>query len=89
MENFAQQEAQAREERREQRGFETTPLNVANKEYVLPDWAMSGSRIDRAVRELNESLPNGQKLRTEKAMRELRRGYEELAVDLRARGLDV
>ncbi len=65
-------------------GFNTNPLPS-----IEFDYAMAGNIIDKAVKELNESLPGGEKERTEKAMKNLKHGVARLEIWCKAKGLDV
>jgi hypothetical protein len=73
--------------RREQPSISTYPLRPEEVQQL--DYSMAGNLIDRAKHHLDEGLPGGQRHRCELAMRQLRRGVEELAVWMRARGYDV
>jgi hypothetical protein len=71
-------------EPKEGKTFDTSPI----KTFVV-DYGEAGNRIDRALTQLNEGLPNGQKRRVEAAFKELQRGVSQLHSWLLAKGLDV
>lgn len=70
--------------RRETPTMRTEPIRAE-----IVDYSTAGLHIDKAMHHLNEALPIGQRMRAESSMRLLRRGVEELAVWMRARGYDV
>ena len=70
--------------RRERPSVPTTPVNTP-----ITDYATAGLYVQRAMHHLDEALPTGQRTRAELAMHMLRRGTEELAVWMRARGYTV
>lgn len=73
--------------RREQPSMSTTPIKLSDEVFL--DYAIAGTLIDNATHHLDEALPTGQKRRAELAFRRLRRGVDELAVWLRAKGYEV
>ena len=84
-----QTEAQLAEVRKEGKGFDTNPPTNEEQASGILDWSQSGNMIDKAVRELNESLPAGQRQRTISAVRLLETGVTELRKYLAARGVDI
>lgn len=74
--------------RSESTTFTPTPLD-ADAAREIPDYSESCLRIGLSTLVLDESLPNGQKLRTEAAYRVLQRGVTDLGSWLRAKGLAV
>lgn len=72
--------------RREQSSLNAQPLS---NHPLLPDYSTSGGLIDRGKQHLDESIPNGQKRRTECAYRMMLQGVCDLGVWLRAKGYDV
>jgi hypothetical protein len=73
--------------RREPNGsLDTKPLPGNNPHF---DWGAAGLNIDFAKHHLDEGLPNGQLLRVRASFMLMRQGVEELAVWLRAKGVDV
>ena len=68
--------------RREQRGFDTGPRRVE-----VCDWASSAGKIHSAMRHLDESLPGGQRRRTQLAILQMDAGIAELKVWLRDAGV--
>jgi hypothetical protein len=71
--------------RREPSTMDSIPL----KDTAIPDYSTAGGLIDRGKSHLDESIPNGQRRRTETAYAQLLRGVMELGVWLRAKGYDV
>lgn len=69
--------------RRERKGFDTTPIPG------VVDYGISGTSIDNAIHHLNESLPVGQKRRTELAFKQLAVAVAQLHDWLAAKGLEV
>lgn len=70
------------------RGGDNT-LNVKPASDPDADYAAALQRVQFALGHLDESLPNGQRARTEAAMRVLIRGTAELQAFLSARGLEL
>lgn len=64
-------------------------LNVDPPQNPDDDYACALQRVQTALHHLDESLPNGQRARTEAAMRLLIRGTAELQAFLSARGLEL
>jgi hypothetical protein len=74
----------AESHRREPQTFNSYPVKVE-----LEDYGPALTRITVAKSHLDESIDNGQKLRTEVAFHDMRRGVEELGCWLRAKGYTV
>ena len=62
---------------------EQPTLSPTTKPVHAPDYSTSTMRIQTGLRTLDESLPNGQKVRSETALQLMRQGMEELAVWMR------
>lgn len=70
--------------RREPKNMSSLPVNTP-----ILDYAQAGTLIDKAMHHLNESLPNGQKRRTETAFAMLEDGCAAMRVWLRQSGYEV
>lgn len=65
------------------------PQSSGYPSVPLVDYSEAGLRIELGLRNLDESIPNGESLRTEEAFRALRRGVHDLEIWLAMKGLDV
>ena len=79
--------AEAEEQRREKPTLDSHPLQGENATVV--DYGQSGSPMELAMAHLRESIPNGQKLRTEAAARALALVVGEQMKWLRQKGYRV
>ena len=71
--------------RRERTSMDCYPLQQSS----LPDYGSSGQVMEGAMAHLRESVPNGQKERTEKAWAALKLSMQAQEQWLRAKGYDV
>lgn len=78
-------EAELKAIRAEGKNFEVSPPSREEVDQGIIDWSMSGNRIDKAIRELNEALPAGQGARALSALALLEQGTAELKAFLHAR----
>lgn len=78
-------EAELKAIRAEGKNFEVTPPTNEEAAQGIIDWSMSGNKIDKAIRELNEALPAGQGARALSALALLEQGTAELKAFLNAR----
>lgn len=72
--------------RRERTSMDCYPLMPSSP---IPDYGMSGQVMEGAMAHLRESVPNGQKERTEKAWAALKLAMQAHEQWLRAKGYDV
>lgn len=79
--------AEAEEHRREKPSMDAVPLPVRTAETI--DYGRSGQQMELAMAHLRESVPNGQRLRTEAAARALMYAVEQQVKWLREKGYSV
>lgn len=72
----------------ERPSVDTGPVSFCDSN-VLPDYATCGLLVSDGIAQMDESVPSGQKERTEAAYRAAAIGMAELGNWLRARGFDV
>jgi hypothetical protein len=77
---------EAEAHRRERPTMHTTPLPA---DFGIPDYGASGQVMENAMAHLRESIPNGQRRRTELAFFALRRAIVNHEAWLRAMGYNV
>jgi hypothetical protein len=77
--------------RRERCTMDARPVvsNIAMPEGHVFDYAGAGVLVEMGMHHLNESLPNGQKLRSEEAFKALEQGVEMMRNWMRAKGYSV
>jgi dCMP deaminase len=77
--------------RRERCTMDARPVvsDIAMPEGHVFDYAGAGVLVEMGMHHLNESLPNGQKLRSEEAFKALEQGVEMMRNWLRAKGYSV
>jgi hypothetical protein len=79
--------ADAERLRREKPSMDANPL--AGEQNVVIDYGRSGQAMENAMAHLRESIPNGQRCRTEAAFLALQHSLDQHRVWLRAKGYHV